>query len=90
MPRIAASHIVQMLDLKPHPEGGFYSETFRDDSIVLSRSQLPPRCTYAPNLFEYLREWILIRDFVFTKLAGQIFFFLRDFLKWVIRFLREF
>lgn len=40
-----ASEIVATLDLKPHPEGGFYSETFRDPSISLSRSQLPPSCT---------------------------------------------
>ncbi|KAM0949204.1 hypothetical protein DsansV1_C06g0067791 [Dioscorea sansibarensis] len=38
-----ASEIVALLDLKPHPEGGFYSETFRDFSINLSKSQLPPQ-----------------------------------------------
>ncbi|KAJ0981104.1 hypothetical protein J5N97_009359 [Dioscorea zingiberensis] len=36
-----ASEIVALLDLKPHPEGGFYSETFRDFSIKLPKSQLP-------------------------------------------------
>ncbi|KAK6126750.1 hypothetical protein DH2020_039495 [Rehmannia glutinosa] len=35
------SEIVEKLNLKPHPEGGFYSETFRDTSIVLSKSYLP-------------------------------------------------
>ncbi|KAF5743032.1 hypothetical protein HS088_TW09G01094 [Tripterygium wilfordii] len=39
---VIASEIVTKLDLKPHPEGGFYSETFRDTSVILSRSQLPP------------------------------------------------
>ncbi|XP_064986636.1 uncharacterized protein LOC135625581 [Musa acuminata AAA Group] len=38
-----ASEVAEMLDLKPHPEGGFYSETFRDFSITLGKSQLPPR-----------------------------------------------
>lgn len=38
----SASEIVAKLNLLPHPEGGFYSETFRDASIVLSTSQLPP------------------------------------------------
>ncbi|KAJ4834723.1 hypothetical protein Tsubulata_007679 [Turnera subulata] len=33
--------IVKKLNLQPHPEGGFYSETFRDKSIVLSTSHLP-------------------------------------------------
>lgn len=27
-----AADIVQLLDLRPHPEGGFYRETFRDDA----------------------------------------------------------
>ncbi|XP_059634699.1 uncharacterized protein LOC132277026 [Cornus florida] len=37
----SASQIVEKLNLKPHPEGGFYSETLRDTSITLSKSQLP-------------------------------------------------
>lgn len=45
----SASQVVAMLDLKAHPEGGFYSETFRDDSVVLTKSQLPPQCTSALN-----------------------------------------
>ncbi|OWM77332.1 uncharacterized protein LOC116188493 [Punica granatum] len=36
------SKLVEKLNLTPHPEGGFYSETFRDNSIILSTSQLPP------------------------------------------------
>ncbi|PIA43286.1 hypothetical protein AQUCO_02000604v1 [Aquilegia coerulea] len=38
-----ASEIAAHLNLKPHPEGGFYSETFRDSSITLLKSQLPPQ-----------------------------------------------
>ncbi|XP_044470962.1 uncharacterized protein LOC123199966 isoform X2 [Mangifera indica] len=38
-----ASEIAAKLNLKPHPEGGFYAETFRDSSVILSKSQLPPR-----------------------------------------------
>ncbi|KAF3625083.1 hypothetical protein BC332_24715 [Capsicum chinense] len=37
-----ASKIVEKLNLKPHPEGGFYSETFRDNTVILSKSNLPP------------------------------------------------
>ncbi|KAL2229165.1 uncharacterized protein LOC105161942 [Sesamum indicum] len=37
------SEIVAKLNLKPHPEGGFYCETFRDNTIVLSKSHLPPQ-----------------------------------------------
>ncbi|KAH8505482.1 hypothetical protein H0E87_012642 [Populus deltoides] len=38
---VTTSEIVNKLNLQPHPEGGFYSETFRDTSVVLSSSQLP-------------------------------------------------
>ncbi|KAK4432787.1 hypothetical protein Salat_1040900 [Sesamum alatum] len=40
---LTKSEIVAKLNLKPHPEGGFYSETFRDNSIILSKSHLPPQ-----------------------------------------------
>ncbi|KAK2997187.1 hypothetical protein RJ639_024821 [Escallonia herrerae] len=36
------SEVVSKLNLKPHPEGGFYSETARDSSIILTKSLLPP------------------------------------------------
>uniref|UniRef100_A0A803RBV3 DUF985 domain-containing protein n=1 Tax=Cannabis sativa TaxID=3483 RepID=A0A803RBV3_CANSA len=39
-----ASQIMAKLNLAPHPEeGGFYFETFRDNSVMLSKSQLPPQ-----------------------------------------------
>lgn len=31
MPAVDADEIVRLLDLKPHPEGGFFRETFRDN-----------------------------------------------------------
>ncbi|WP_018699074.1 cupin domain-containing protein [Amorphus coralli] len=30
MPDLTADEIVRMLDMKPHPEGGFFCETYRD------------------------------------------------------------
>ncbi|KAL5682338.1 hypothetical protein ACJX0J_008723, partial [Zea mays] len=39
---MTATEVAALLDLKPHPEGGFYTETFRDGSITLTTSQLPP------------------------------------------------
>ncbi|RDX92341.1 hypothetical protein CR513_25541 [Mucuna pruriens] len=39
---LTASEIAKKLNLEAHPEGGFYVETFRDHSIHLSTSQLPP------------------------------------------------
>ena len=30
MQRLGASEIIRLLDLKPHPEGGHYRESFRD------------------------------------------------------------
>ncbi|KAK1287420.1 hypothetical protein QJS10_CPB19g01928 [Acorus calamus] len=38
-----ASEVAELLDLKAHPDGGYYSETFRDSSIILSKSLLPNR-----------------------------------------------
>ncbi|KAK6944721.1 Cupin domain of unknown function DUF985 [Dillenia turbinata] len=35
------SEIVERLNLKPHQEGGFYAETFRDSSVFLPKSLLP-------------------------------------------------
>ncbi|XP_050215823.1 uncharacterized protein LOC126666939 [Mercurialis annua] len=40
----SVTEIVKKLNLQPHPEGGFYCETFRDTSVTLSTSQLP--CAY--------------------------------------------
>ncbi|MBA0865118.1 hypothetical protein Goshw_009214 [Gossypium schwendimanii] len=40
---VSASEIATKLNLASHPEGGFFSETFRDSSVMLSTSQLPPR-----------------------------------------------
>ncbi len=33
-----AAEIIELLDLKPHPEGGFYRETFRDSVTVAGRA----------------------------------------------------
>ena len=32
MDGLTAAEIVQMLDMEPHPEGGYYKETFRDEA----------------------------------------------------------
>ncbi|KAL9259001.1 hypothetical protein AKJ16_DCAP07520 [Drosera capensis] len=38
-----ASEIVKKLNLKAHVEGGFYDEVLRDNSVILSKSLLPPQ-----------------------------------------------
>ncbi|HEY5166930.1 MAG TPA: cupin domain-containing protein [Pseudolabrys sp.] len=38
MPTRAAADIIRALDLKPHPEGGHYRETFRDSRTVDRRA----------------------------------------------------
>ena len=38
------SELVSLLKLQPHPEGGFYTETFRDTSIGLPLEALPTGC----------------------------------------------
>jgi len=39
---ITVKEIIEKLNLKPHPEGGYYSETYRSDEII-SRVHLPDR-----------------------------------------------
>ena len=38
MPAVAAADIIRALDLKPHPEGGHYRETFRDPRTIDGRA----------------------------------------------------
>jgi predicted cupin superfamily sugar epimerase len=33
-----AASIIRALDLKPHPEGGHYRETFRDPRVIDGRA----------------------------------------------------
>ncbi|KNA06405.1 hypothetical protein SOVF_181340 [Spinacia oleracea] len=40
---LSSSDIVKKLNLQVHVEGGFFIETFRDHSVSLSKSQLPPQ-----------------------------------------------
>jgi hypothetical protein len=34
MPTLSAADIIRLLDLKPHPEGGHFRETFRDPHTI--------------------------------------------------------
>jgi uncharacterized protein len=45
MPPLTAEHIIRLLDLKPHPEGGHFRETFRD--------QRPPGASRAASTAIY-------------------------------------
>jgi predicted cupin superfamily sugar epimerase len=36
--RLSAQEVARLLDLAPHPEGGFYRETFRDPVAVAGRA----------------------------------------------------
>ncbi|CAK9205156.1 unnamed protein product [Sphagnum troendelagicum] len=38
-----ATEMCKLLNLVPHPGGGFYKESFRDSDISLSADSLPPR-----------------------------------------------
>src|ERR1043166_7793624 len=38
MPSLTPTEVIRLLDLKPHPEGGHYRETFRDVRAVDGRS----------------------------------------------------
>ena len=41
-----AEKIIKILELKPHPEGGYFSEVYRCEELI-ERSNLPPR--YSQN-----------------------------------------
>ena len=32
---LTAAEVIRILDLRPHPEGGYFRETFRDETLVL-------------------------------------------------------
>jgi uncharacterized protein len=34
MPPLTAADVIRLLDLKPHPEGGHFRETFRDERAI--------------------------------------------------------
>ena len=38
MATTSADEIIRLLDLKPHPEGGYFRETFRDNRMVGGRA----------------------------------------------------
>ena len=38
MPSLTAADIIRLLELKPHPEGGHFRETFRDTRLVDGRA----------------------------------------------------
>jgi len=38
MSSLSAADIIRLLDLKPHPEGGHYRETFRDPRLIDHRA----------------------------------------------------
>lgn len=43
---LSASEIIALLELQPHPEGGHYRETFRDQAIVPGTSRSVGTCIY--------------------------------------------
>ena len=38
MPTLSAADVIRLLDLKPHPEGGHFRETFRDARMIDGRA----------------------------------------------------
>lgn len=73
----SASEIAAKLDLVPNPEGGLYTETFRDTSIFLSKPQLPPHCNnQMPSFSLSLFFPSFNSDFTYSVL--HVFIYLRD------------
>lgn len=59
MSSVTVEELVKLYDLKPHPEGGFYSEYYRDKGII-PKSVLPSRYkgdrNYSTNVYFLLPE----------------------------------
>lgn len=66
-----ASEIAKKLKMTPHPEGGFYIETFRDTSVLLSKSQLPSQCNFLPLLF-FFELFTFAVDFLLNVLYDYV------------------
>lgn len=50
----SAQEIISLLDLSPHPEGGYFKETYRDPSTITSTADATPRS--ASSLIYFLLE----------------------------------
>ena len=46
---LSAEDVIRILDLKPHPEGGYYKEIYRSGELF-SQESLPPRYSAPPLL----------------------------------------
>jgi hypothetical protein len=58
---LTTDELVKKLQLLPHPEGGFFKETFRDDSVHLTKDQLPDGCeSPSCNLMVSFQVWQFI------------------------------
>jgi uncharacterized protein len=57
---ITIEDIIKLLELKPHPEGGFYKETYRSDED-LSKEILPTRY-YGPRCFGTCIYYLLTKE----------------------------
>lgn len=44
--RMRMKDVVERLKLIPHPEGGFFAETFRDPSVFIAKEHLPANAGY--------------------------------------------
>ncbi|HEX5507221.1 MAG TPA: cupin domain-containing protein [Pseudolabrys sp.] len=42
MPLLTTTDIIRLLDLKPHPEGWHFRETFRDSKLIDGRQRPDP------------------------------------------------
>src|SRR3989338_9673532 len=49
MDLISMNELIELYQLQPHPEGGYYRETFRDEAVI-EKSALPNRFTGDRNI----------------------------------------
>jgi predicted cupin superfamily sugar epimerase len=53
IPGRSAAEIIRLLDLQPHPEGGFFRETFRDPAVRRFPPEVPVRTMMAGDYYKF-------------------------------------
>lgn len=61
-----AEHIAKLLDLQPHPEGGYYKETYKSDGLINE--------TNLPHDIQGQRHYATAISFLLTSDSFSVFY----------------
>jgi len=80
---MTASQIIQLLDLRPHPEGGYYRETYRSPQIILKTSDGRPARPFSTCIY-YLLDGKAVSKFHLLQSDEIFHFYAGDPVTWVL------